>query len=62
VPTSRHNCAFRFPREQDGDAGDDQNDADDRKRVAESHHQSLLLDGVAERDDGLLVSGCGVAR
>jgi hypothetical protein len=62
MSTARGRPTFRFSREQDGDAGDDQNDADDGKRVAESHHQSLLLHGVAECDDRLLVGGCGIAR
>ena len=46
---ARGSAVFRLSREQDGDAGQHQHHADDRKGVAETHHQRLLFDRVAER-------------
>src|SRR5271168_4287312 len=57
MPTARSRSAFRFAGEQDGDTGQHQHHADYRKGVAETHHQGLLFNGVAERDDRLLMCG-----
>src|ERR1700735_4041425 len=55
VPAARNRSAFRFAREQDRDAGKHQHDANHCKGIAETHHQRLPLDVIAERADGLLM-------
>src|ERR1700733_11347937 len=62
MAASRSRSAFRLAREQDGDAGNHQHDADHRKSIAETHHQRLPLDGVAKRNDGLLMRGRRIAH
>src|SRR5882757_6611085 len=52
--------ALHLPRQRHRDRGENQYSADDGKRVAESQHQGLVLDGLAERDDRLLMRGGGV--
>jgi len=45
---------FHLAREQHRDGGKHKHRPDHRKGVAETHHQCLLLDRLAERDNGLL--------
>src|ERR1700720_2031297 len=49
-------------RESDRDGGEHQDHADHRKGVAESQHQRLSLDGIAQRDDGLLMCRGGIGH
>jgi len=62
VPAGRRRTAFRFSSEQDRDARKDQHDANHRKGVAETRHQRVPLDGVAERNDRLLMCGRRIAH
>ena len=52
---------LRLAREQDRDGGEGKHGSDHCEGVAEAHHQRLTLDGIAERDDGLLMRGRGIA-
>src|ERR1700726_4915508 len=51
-----------LPREHDRDGLEQKYRSDHRERVAEAHHQRLVLHRVAERDNGLLTRGCGVGH
>ena len=59
MPAGRRRTAFRFSGEQDGVARKHQHDANHRKGVAETRHQRVPLDGVAERNDRLLMCVAG---
>ena len=59
MPAGRRRTAFWLAREQDSDAGKHQHHANHRKGVAETHHQRVPLDGVAERNDRLLMCVAG---
>src|SRR5512138_3532048 len=41
-------------RQEKGDASQHQHDADHRKGIGKSQHQRLQLDGLAQRNDGLM--------
>ena len=46
--------ALRFPGQKKRDSSQNQHDANDGERVAETHDECLLLDGLAEGNDGLM--------
>ena len=53
-PSVRGGCA-RAHLALPSDRGDRQHDTDDLEGIAEAHDQSLALDGVAERNDRLVL-------
>ena len=48
---------LHLAREHHGDRGENEHDAKHREGVAETHHQCLMLYGLTERDDRLLMRG-----
>ena len=58
MPAAARRRALRLAGQEQCDAGQDQDDADHGEGIAKAHHQRLLLDGAAERHDGLM-AGAG---
>ena len=53
---------FRLACKDDSQSGDCKHETDYREGIAEAYYQRLVLDGIAEGNDGLLMRGRRIAH